>query len=424
MTATVTELGARVLRRLGVAAVAASDRPAVAATTTVADVAARALQRLAVTVPEVDRPVIATTVTVANVAVRALQALGIPAPTSEWPALSGSVTVAEIGLDALQRLGVVAGDETAATADQALASAQVTAVHDQLVQQGVISWSSSAIPRQVALDYAIMAMRQLAPSFGTPAVEVQMLVPQADAAEARLRKQAAVVRAQSFAESQAAATHAHLVGAGIASWTSSAIPQAVSDEYVELVRQEVAAVLGEQLQGVPDKQVLHERVRRAAHVMRAQSDAATTVAAVHDGLVRRGLVSWASSAIPAGLREPLSALTAIELASSFGIETDRSAVAEYEAQVRQVALLIGGPAIAERAVRQVHDDLAARGKTRWGWSDLPPAAERPYVVLAANSIAYEFQVPPDQLGGAQAVVDLARLISLPSSGERVVAEYF
>jgi hypothetical protein len=424
MTATVTELGARVLRRLGVAAVAASDRPAVAATTTVADVAARALQRLAVTVPEASRPVISTTVTVANVAVRALQALGIPAPTSEWPALSGSVTVAQIGLDALQRLGVVAGDETATAADQALASAQVTAVHDQLVQQGVISWASSAIPRQVALDYAIMAMRQLAPSFGTPAAEVQMLVAQADVAEARLRKQAAVVRAQSFSESQAAATHAHLVGAGIASWASSAIPQAVSDEYVELVRQEVAAVLGVQLQGVPDKQVLHERVRRAAHVIRAQSDAAAVVTAVHDGLVRRGLVSWASSAIPAGLREPLSALAAIELAADFGVAADRSTVAELEAQVRQVALIIGGPAIAERAVRQVHDDLAARGKTRWSWSDLPSAAERPYVVLAANSLAYEFQVPPDVVGGAQAVVDLARLISLPSSGERVVAEYF
>jgi hypothetical protein len=424
MTATVTELGARVLRRLGVAAVAASDRPSPASTTTVAAVAARALQRLAVTVPEVDRPVIATTVTTANVAVRVLQALGIPAPAAEWPALSGSVTLAAIGLDALQRLGVVSGDESPAAADTTLATAQVTAVHDHLVQTGVISWTSSAIPRQVALDYAILTMRHLAPSFGTPAAEVQALVAQAVEAEERLRRQAMVVRAQSSAESQALATHAHLVGAGIASWTSSAIPLAVSDEYTELVRQEMAPLLGIQLQGVPDKQVLQERIRRAAHVIRAQADAAAVVTAVHDGLVRRGLVSWASSAIPAGLREPLSALAAIELAADFGIAADRGAVAEYEAQVRQVALIIGGPAIAERAVRQVHDDLVARGKTRWSWSDLPSAAERPYVVLAANSIAYEFGVQPDQFGAAQAIVDLARLISLPSSGERVIAEYF
>jgi hypothetical protein len=568
-TSTVTDIGARTLETLGVV-VPASERPAAASVVTVADVAAHALQRLAVTVPEVDRPVIATTITATNVAVRALQALGIPAPTAEWPALSGSVTVAAIGLDALQRLGVVASDETPAAADTTLASAQVTAVHDQLVQQGVISWASSAIPRQVALDYAILTMRQLAPSFGTPAAEVQALVAQAAEAYERLRKQASVVRAQGTAESQAAATHANLVGAGIASWTSSAIPLHVSDEYVELTRQEVAAVLGLQLQGAPDKQVLQERIRRAAHIMRAQADAVAVVTAVHDGLARRGLASWTTSAIPAGVREPLAGLVAIDLAATFGVQADRSVVVEFEAQfgrvaqlaraqtaaearvnavhealvgrgavswassaiprsvseeyviiarfdlaptfgvqvdpaaaeaaearikrfsvvsraqtlavdrvaavheslvaaglvsfasnaipralseefsqlvamdvgpslgvevdltgvdaleqrVKRRALIIGGPAIAERAIRAVHDDLTARGKTRWSWSDLPVAAERPYVVLAANSIAYEFQVPPDQFGAAQAIVDLARLISLPSSGERVTAEYF
>jgi hypothetical protein len=418
MAATVTELGARVLRRLGVAAVAASDRPAVASTTTVADVAARALQRLAVTVPEASRPTNTAVVTATDITNRALQALGMLVPFSEWPTLTAVASITDIATDALQRLGVIAADQSPSTEDAALAAAHVRSIHERLIVNGYVHWIESAIPRAWQDTYAALTAIQLAPAFGKPADPTRQAQ-----LEQFFRIGQAATRGTNSGTSRVAAFHSELVAIGAASWDVTAIPQAVAEDYEAIIRADLAPLFNLPVPPV-DRAVIEERIRRVARVLRAQSDAVVTVTAVHDGLVRRGLVSWASSAIPAGLREPLSALVAIELASGFGVEADRGAVAEYETQVRQVALLIGGPTIAERAVRQVHADLEARGKTRWNWVDLPEAAERPYVVLAANSIAYEFQVQPDVVGGAQAVVDLARLISLPSSGERVVAEYF
>jgi hypothetical protein len=121
MAVTVAELGDRVLRRLGVVAVAAGDRPTSTTTTSAADIAsralqglgiivpasdrpsvgtatptaiaARAMQNLGVVVPEGDRPVVtATTVTVTELAARALQAMDIPVPASAWPTAGGTVS--------------------------------------------------------------------------------------------------------------------------------------------------------------------------------------------------------------------------------------------------------------------------------------------------------------------------------------------
>jgi hypothetical protein len=39
---------------------------------------------------------------------------------------------------------------------------------------------------------------------------------------------------------------------------------------------------------------------------------------VHETLLRRGLVTFAASAIPAGLRQDYALLTALQLATSFG----------------------------------------------------------------------------------------------------------
>jgi hypothetical protein len=56
VAATVAQLGARALRKLGVAIVANASRPAAGATVTAATVAARVLLELGVPVPEGDRP--------------------------------------------------------------------------------------------------------------------------------------------------------------------------------------------------------------------------------------------------------------------------------------------------------------------------------------------------------------------------------
>jgi hypothetical protein len=120
----------------------------------------------------------------------------------------------------------------------------------------------------------------------------------------------------------------------------------------------------------------------------------------------------------------MAIMVANEVAPILGGKYEPSVVDALEARVRRMSLIIAGPALAEQAVRAVHDDLAARGKVRWTWADLPRAAERPYVFLAAYALAPEFGVPHNENDRAMATVDLNRLIALPTSGERTMVEYF
>jgi hypothetical protein len=621
MAATITELGARVLRRLGVVAVAAADRPSITATSTVTDIAGRALQslgiivtaaerpallatvtvtdiaeralqtlgvivpasarpsvgtataagiaeralqNLGIVVPEADRPVNTATVTITALAERALQALDIPVPASAWPAASGTTNAAAVGLEALVRLGVVASDETPLASDTTLATNAATDVHETLVRRGLATWAVSSIPAGVADDYSLLTALQLATSFGKQGdasqraiIEARIgwssLVQRAQAlAEARVtaihaglvaaglagfansaipasvaepitqmllvelapvfgkqadpgrlpqwesmvRRDALVRRAQTDAVAIVASVHARLVALGIADWTTSTIPASVAEDYADLIANDYAGVVGVQ-RDRSGEQVIEQRIRHMASVSRAQAIAEARVAVIHDGLVAAGLVDWASSAIPRSALDPyvlilrvdiapvfgqqvppdaipaaeaqvkristvrraqtlaearataiheglvaqgiaswdstsipraiseeLVALVANEVAPILGGKTDPGMVAGFEARVRRMSLIIAGPALAEQAVRAVHDDLAARGKVRWTWADLPRAAERPYVFLAAYALAPEFGVAQNENDRAMATVDLARLIALPTSGERVTVEYF
>jgi hypothetical protein len=621
MAATITELGARVLRRLGVVAVAAADRPSITATSSVtdiagralqslgiivtdaerpaisatvtvtdlaeralqtlgvivpasarpsvgtataADIAERALQNLGVVVPEADRPSNTATVTVTELAARALQALDVPVPASAWPTTALTVTVANIANEALVRLGVIASDETASASDSNIASVAVAYIHETLWRRGLVTWFDSAIPMGVAQDYALLTALHLATSFGKQAdpaqrsvIEarigwtalvarsqalaearvqaihaglvaaglatylnsaipasvaepyVQMLIvelapvfgkqadpgrlqqwegmvrrdaltrrAQTDAVaivasvharlvalgivdwtsaaipasvaedyaeliandyrplfgqpqdrsgeqiiEQRIRHQQTVTRAQAIAEAKITAIHEGLVAAGLVDWTISTIPKSVSEPYLLIARVDLGPVFGQQV--APDAIPAAEaQIKRVSTVRRAQALAEARADAIHEGLVVAGLAGWASTAIPRAISEDMVALVANEVAPILGGKTDPAMVAGFEQRVRRMSLIIAGPALAEQAVRAVHDDLAARGKTRWTLDTLWPAAERPYVFLAAFALAPEFAVPQNENDRAMATVDLARLIALPTSGERTVAVYF
>jgi hypothetical protein len=299
MAATVTELGARVLRRLGVVAVAAADRPAISATSTITDIAgralqslgiivtdaerpalsatvtvttlgemtlqslgvivpasarpavgtataaaiaARALQNLGIVVPEVDRPVNTATVTVTELAARALQALDIPVPASAWPAISTTVTVSAIALGALVRLGVVASDETPLADDQTIAESQVLAVHENLVRRGLVTWADTANPPQrvARLCAAVGA------AAGDLALASRPTRRQRAVIEARIGWSSLVQRAQALAEARLQAIHAGLVAAGLAGYLNSAIPVSVAEPLVQMLMIELAPVFGKQ----------------------------------------------------------------------------------------------------------------------------------------------------------------------------------
>lgn len=145
---------------------------------------------------------------------------------------------------------------------------------------------------------------------------------------------------------------------------------------------------------------------------------------VHDALVSQGVVSWASTAIPQYVAEEYRKLTAIVMASSFGKQADPAQWPVIEARIRKATLIQRAPDLATEAVTAVHADLVASGQARWTLADIPLAAEQPYVLLAAFKLAPEFSVQPQPADVSLAEKALARLISVPSSGERTMALYF
>lgn len=155
-----------------------------------------------------------------------------------------------------------------------------------------------------------------------------------------------------------------------------------------------------------------------------QALALDTLRNVQARFTSRALVWWEDTGIPRACAEDYTKFTALMMAASFGKQADPNMVGFLENSVRQMALVLSSPDIAIAAVQAVHDGLAATGKVRWSVWDLPAAAELPYELLAANILAPGFDKQADAQAGALAMRLLQQVIALPSSGERVVAEYF
>jgi len=148
------------------------------------------------------------------------------------------------------------------------------------------------------------------------------------------------------------------------------------------------------------------------------------VSAMHDALVAQGNVSWSLAAVPQALSEEYTKLSALVMSSSFGKPGDPAMLGLLEGRVRKFSLVANAPALATEAVQSVHDDLTARGLARWSAQDVPDYAADPYVFLAANQLAPLFDKPANPRDDQVAARALAQYIALPTSGERVAAEYF
>jgi len=149
------------------------------------------------------------------------------------------------------------------------------------------------------------------------------------------------------------------------------------------------------------------------------------VASVHAALDAQGLVWWEGSSVPRFCAEEVTKLAAAQAASAFGKTTDPALVALLEGRIRRGAMGISSHDIAVEAVMAVHTDLVGRGIARWSSQDIPEMAAMPYEMLTAYELAPKF--PPakqDQAELVQAMRSLFTITALPTSGERVVAEYF
>lgn len=180
------------------------------------------------------------TVSVGTIAQQALRRLGVRVvPLDDSPTLTEMVPSATIATAALVELGVIASDETPSPNDQALLVDKVASVHASLDAQGVVWWSSDAMPRAFAEEYTKLAAAYAASSFGKavdPAI-VALL-------EARVKKGAMTLSADDHAQQAVQAVHDDLVMRGCARWTVFDIPQAVGNAYAILAADRLAPLFG------------------------------------------------------------------------------------------------------------------------------------------------------------------------------------
>lgn len=428
MTATVTQLGARALRKFGIAIVADASRPAEGSVVAAADVAARVLLELGIPVPEANRTASAGNITQAEIASRALRAVGInPLPVGSGTGSGITYGAAAIATEALLKLGIIASDETPSTTDQAEAVARVSGVHDILLGSDYVTWALSNIPASVAEFYIIMTANLLAPQFGKPASMEAF-----NAAQAGIRMQAlSGAYGQTLAAAKVQEVHETLNDSGLLSFPITAIPLGQAESYVRMTAALLAPVMGYQ-QDAQSRQVdkaawdaAQTDIRRQAVIAGAQARALAKVLAVQAELNDLGLVTWTANTIPASLADAMASMAAMQMGPEFGKEFDPKMYAFNQDRVRRVSM--GGPAgqaLAEQKVRAVHYSLDARGRTRWTLYDLPEWAEEPYVLMAATLLAPECGEKADPTWYAAADMDLMRIVSLPSEREPVRAVYF
>lgn len=176
------------------------------------------------------------TVPISTIAQQALRRLGVRiVPIDDSPVLMETVPAATIANNALVELGVISAEETGTAADQALVLDKVKSVHGALDAQGVVWWTSDAIPRAFAEEYTKLTALNSASSFGKQADPqlVRLL-------EDRVRKGVMVLSADDNAQQAAMSVHQDLVMRGLARWTVFDIPDALGDPYVVLTADALA----------------------------------------------------------------------------------------------------------------------------------------------------------------------------------------
>ena len=180
------------------------------------------------------------TTSIGTIAQIALRRLGVRVvPLDDSPVLTEMVSFDTVAIGALIELGVIASDETPIPSDMDFMRDKVASVHATLDAQGVVWWASGSVPRAFTEEYTKLTAAMAGSSFGKaidPSI-VAML-------EARVRKGAMVLSADTNAQQAVQAVHDDLVMRGIARWTSLDIPDPLADPYATLAADALAPLFG------------------------------------------------------------------------------------------------------------------------------------------------------------------------------------
>ena len=181
------------------------------------------------------------TTSVGTIAQLALRRLGVRiVPLDDSPTLTEMVPVATIATAALVELGVIASDETPIPSDQALMLDKVAlgTCRARCPGGGLVAGRHRAARVHRGIHQAHRGNGWVS-SFGKaidPAI-VALL-------EARVRKGAMVLSADTNAQQAVQAVHDDLVMRGIARWTSLDIPDPLADPYATLAADALAPLFG------------------------------------------------------------------------------------------------------------------------------------------------------------------------------------
>ena len=429
MTATPAQLGARALRKLGIAIVADAQRPGAGPVSTVLDVAGRVMRELGVPVSDASRSAVAPPVGKAEIASRALRMVGIdPAVMAGGSFNSGAVFgFAVVAREALLKLSVIGSDETPTPADLQTAVDRVINVHNQLVELDYVTWTLDAIPSAYVEHYVTMVCNLLGPQFGR-AITAETFT----AAQEMIRRIAlAGARGQAFAEAKVVSVHDGLNVAGVVSWTVDQVPAAHAEDYAAMT----ATLLGplfDRLQDAASRGVdasewaaAEARIRKASVIRGSFERAQDRVRAIQSELNALGLVSWDANSIPAAAADAMASMAAMQLGPEFGRPMDGKEYAALEARIRRISMGgKAGQALAEQKVRAVQASLEARGHARWSLYDIPTYAEEPIVFMAAAWLGPECGVPADPMWWQMGEHMLMQAIEVPTLYRPVMATYF
>lgn len=443
--ATVAQLGARALRKLGIAIVADAARPGAALPATLDDVAARVLRELGIPVAENARPALlgtvglselgartlrtfgvnpiagtaapGSTVSREQIAIRALRAVGVNPADFQGGSTNDTFVYSQIATAALLKLAVVGADELPSAQDQAYAEARVRAVHDMLIALDYVTWNAAQIPGSVAEAYIALTANLLAPSFGKPSSpEI------AAAAQEMIRQQALAGPAQVRALDRVQTVHDSLVAQGFADWLVTAIPTSVAEGYVTLTAALLAPVHGKQAEPAASAAATEQIRRVALSGPRGEALAEAALRSVHDDAVSEGVVSWPINAVPVGNAEEYVRMARARMAPVFGQQVPETEYADAIENLRRQARIAGAMQRARDRVWAVHEELNAMGLVTWTANTIPIAMADAYATLATQAMASDGGAGPANATNSENAYQRIRQIAMGGPAGQALAE--
>lgn len=453
MTATIAQLGARALRKLGVAIVADASRQPSGTPATSFDVVARVLRDMGITTTEAERPASLAAVSadeparralrmvganpiagvassgiaigVAEIASRALRDLGANPADMGAPLASGiTMDSAALGTAVLLKLSVIASDETPSITDQAYVVNRVLAVHDELVALDYVTWPVTAVPLAATEFYVIMAATLAAAAFDKqPNMDAYKMAQEAIRQQA-LSGPVAATRAQARVQT----VHDALVDEGLADWSINAIPDSMGDAYVGMVMTLLAPVYDNKPPDIAVYERWANHVRRLVlSGARGQAIAVAKVQAVHEEANALGLVWWTVDQIPVAFVEDYARMAAIRLAGVYDTDTpqekqvDAAPYEEAMGHLRRAGMVRMAAGRALDKVTSVHAELNELGLVTWDLYAIPASMVDAYAGMATMLMQPEGGKPEDP-GAYAAQMQRVRMLVMGGPAGQALAE--